>query len=230
MTDSRIDLIMNFLGETPISFAEKLGTTKEYIYMIQKGSRPISKQLANKIEKVFGIPYVFSKDGQGEIDIHPNLMDRSSAIEQKVDHITTAPTLTTEDHGVPYYDIDFIGGFDRVYNEETVKPSYFIDFPPYNDCDCWINVTGKSMGPLIAHGDIVALKKLNNWREFLLMGEIYAVITDEFRTIKILGAGQDDDHYTLIPYNKGEEYSKQPIPKHLIKNMFRVKGAIKKFF
>lgn len=141
------------------------------------------------------------------------------------------PTANNDNKGVPYYDIDFMGGFDMIFNDQQVQPSFYIDFLPFNDCDCWINVTGKSMGPLIAHGDIVGLKKVDNWKRFLLEGEIYAIITDNgFRTIKMIGAGHDKDHYTLIPYNKSEEYKPQTIPKDVITHIFRVKGNIKKFF
>jgi len=140
------------------------------------------------------------------------------------------PSINTG-KGVPYYDIDFMGGFDLVFNEQAIQPTFYIDFLPFNDCDCWINVTGKSMGPLIAHGDIVGLKKVEDWRRFLLEGEIYAIVTDNgFRTIKMLGPGDDNDHYKLIPYNKGEEYKPQSIPKDVITHIFRVKGNIKKFF
>lgn len=141
------------------------------------------------------------------------------------------PTANSENKGVPYYDIDFMGGFDLIFNEQQIQPSFYIDFLPFNDCDCWINATGKSMGPLIAHGDIVGLKRIENWQRFLLEGEIYAVITDNgFRTIKILGAGPDQNHYMLIPYNKSDEYQPQAIPKEVITHIFRVKGNIKKFF
>lgn len=139
------------------------------------------------------------------------------------------PSINEDRRGVPYYDVDFIGGYDLLINDQTVNPLYYIDFFPYNDADCWLNVTGKSMGPLIAHGDIVALKEVQGWQEFLLEGEIYAIVTKNgFRTIKIIGPGPDSDHYMLEPYNK--EYKPQPIPKKIITRIFRVKGALKKFF
>jgi len=132
--------------------------------------------------------------------------------------------------GVPYYDVDFHGGFDFVFNDQTIQPSFNIDYAPYNDCDAWINVTGKSMSPFISHGDIAALKKLNDWRSFIPFGEIYAVLTNEHKTIKIVSQGKDENHLKLIPYNDSKEFVAQEIPKDLIQQMYRVKGSIKKFF
>lgn len=132
--------------------------------------------------------------------------------------------------GVPYYDVDFIGGFDLVLNDQTIQPNYYIDFAPFNDADCWVNVTGKSMSPFISHGDLVALKEMVNWKDFLLSGEIYAIITDDFRTIKIVKNGGDKNSLLLIPYNKSIEFEEQPLPKRLVKKVFAVKGSIKKFF
>lgn len=162
-------------------------------------------------------------------DGHDNVTHLSTPVTSNV---LREPTVNyNSKKGVPYYDVDFMGGYDLVFENQQVKPEFYIDFLPFNDCDCWINVSGKSMGPLIAHGDIVALKKVDNWKRFLLEGEIYAVVTDNgFRTIKMIGAGHDKDHYTLIPYNKGDEYRPQPIPKEVISQVFRVKGNIKKFF
>lgn len=73
--------------------------------------------------------------------------------------------------GVPYYDVDFIGGFDFVFNNQNINPTFYINFKPFNDADYWVNVTGKSMSPFISHGDLIAIKKINNWREFLPFGE-----------------------------------------------------------
>ncbi len=138
--------------------------------------------------------------------------------------------IVTENKGAPYYDVDFVGGFDLVTNNQVINPIFYIDFLPYNDCDCWVNVTGKSMSPFISHGDIVALKKVENWREFLLFGEIYAIVTSEFRTIKIIGKSELIDNFKLIPYSKSHEFSEQDLPIKLIDYVYRVKGCLKKFF
>lgn len=138
--------------------------------------------------------------------------------------------VVSQSKGRPYYDVDFLGGFDLVLNDQTIHPSFYIDFMPFNDVDCWVNITGKSMSPFISHGDIVALKRINNWDKFLLFGEIYAVITDEFRTVKIVSKSEDKDCFKLIPYSKSPEFSEQDIPKEMIKAIYRVKGSLKRFF
>lgn len=131
--------------------------------------------------------------------------------------------------GVPYYNVDFIGRFDLALNDQTINPEYLIDFQKYNNADCWCNVTGHSMEPEINHGDIIALKKVED-TSFLLLGEVYAIVTtNEMRTIKRLGAGKTDDSYTLIPSNKSSEYSPQPLPAKMIRTIFQVLGAVKRF-
>ena len=130
--------------------------------------------------------------------------------------------------GVPYYDVDFIGGFDLIENDQTTKPSYLIDFKKYNDATCWCNVTGHSMEPEITHGDIIALKRIEDI-SFLPLGEVYAIVTTNgMRTIKRLGPSENEDFYTLIPTNKSPEYGIQKIPKSMIAIVFQVLGCMKR--
>ena len=85
------------------------------------------------------------------------------------------------------------------------------------------------MEPEINHGDIIALKKIED-KSFLPLGEVYAIVTkNDMRTIKRLGAGKTDDFYTLIPSNKSPEYSPQQLPVKMIRTIFQVLGAVKRF-
>lgn len=131
-------------------------------------------------------------------------------------------------NGKPYYDVDFVGGFDLVLNDTTTKPQYLINFRKYNDADCWCNVTGHSMEPEIHSGDIIALKEVSNWNEFLLFGEVYGIITDDFRTIKRVTGSDRDGFLRLIPTNRSEEFQPQDIPKSMITRVYKVLGCMKK--
>lgn len=131
--------------------------------------------------------------------------------------------------GVPYYDVDFIGGFDIVYLDQTVTPAYLIDFPPYNKATCWCNVTGHSMEPEINHGDMIALKLVEDF-SFIPLGEIYAIVTlNDMRTIKRIGPSTKEDCYTLIPTNHAPEYGIQELRKDMIIKLYKVLGSVKRF-
>ncbi len=129
--------------------------------------------------------------------------------------------------GTPYYDVDFIGGFDEVFNSQVNIPATNIVIRGFEKASLWCNVTGHSMEPKINHGDIIALRQctLND----IQYGEIYAVVLDTIRTIKILRRSPDPDKLRFIPINT-EDYDEQEFDKSRIVNVFEVIGSISKFF
>lgn len=128
---------------------------------------------------------------------------------------------------VPYYDVDFVGGFELVCNSQTATPTYFVDFQQYNEGDCWCNVTGHSMEPKIGHGDKMCLREVKRWKEFLPFGEVYAIVTEEFRTVKIISKSDKPEHFKLVPINPDPEFAPQDIPVSIILKVFRVLGCCK---
>lgn len=129
--------------------------------------------------------------------------------------------------GTPYYDVDFIGGFDEVFNSQVNIPATNIVIRGFEKASLWCNVTGHSMEPKINHGDIIALRQctLND----IQYGEIYAVVLDTIRTIKILRRSPDPSKLRFIPINT-EDYDEQGFDKSRIMNVFEVIGSISKFF
>lgn len=136
-----------------------------------------------------------------------------------------------EHRGAPYYDVDFIGGFDLVMNDQTANPDYYIDFPPYNKKGVvWCNVTGHSMEPEIYHGDMIALKDTNETDpNYLPFGEVYALVTDNYRTIKRLTKSDKEGCIRLVPTNPAPEYAPQDIPVKYIRKIYQVLVSVKRF-
>mgnify|MGYP003190501610 CR=1 FL=1 len=130
--------------------------------------------------------------------------------------------------GVPYYNVDFIGGFDLILNDQTINPEYYIDFKQYNSADCWCNVTGHSMEPEINQGDIIALKELHDWRTYIPSGEIYGLVTTEHRTIKKVCPSPKEGYLRLIPTNKSPEYVPQDVPISIVIKVYKVLGCMKR--
>ena len=143
--------------------------------------------------------------------------------ESKVcQQVTMDPTV-----GTPFYDVDFFGSFTEIFNDQTVAPACYIIVPGFEKATVWCNVTGHSMEPKISHGDIIALHECTI--DDIQYGEIYAVVLDTIRTIKIIRRGSSPDTLLYVPINK-PAYEDQEFPTSRILKVFEVVGSISKFF
>jgi len=182
--------------------------------------------------------------GKGDMYISGTKEENEKAIRKQIDeehiaqnneiinaHLNTQPTINEERKGSPYYNVDFIGGFDALMNDQTINPDFYINYPPYNKEDVvWVNLTGRSMEPELSQGDIIALKPVTTPIEYLPFGEIYAIVTDEYRTVKRIRLSERPGYIWLIPSNTAPEYQEQEIPIDMITKVYAVLGSIRKFF
>jgi transcriptional regulator with XRE-family HTH domain len=131
--------------------------------------------------------------------------------------------------GVPYYDVEFTSSYLEVENNQTISPTSYINHPFFIGCDMVVRNSGQSMAKLIAHGDAVGLVRIQNWTEFFPLGEVYAIVTtNNFRMIKIITEGKDDEHFTLISKptdGKKDEFPPQQIKKESILQIFKVQAS-----
>ena len=228
--DKKIEEILKFLNINAKVFSENLGYERpQIIYDILKGkTKRISEDLSIKIVSVYPkINKVWLLTGEGEMlnSAQPSVAAPSVSNPPSF----SFPRKTTDSgQGVPYYNVDFIGGFDLVLNDQTVLPEYYIDFKKYNSADCWCNVTGHSMEPEINPGDIIALKELEDWRTYMPAGEIYGIVTTEHRTIKKVRPSDREGYIRLIPINRSPEYTEQDIPVSIIIKVYKVLGCVKR--
>lgn len=168
-------------------------------------------------------------------DINPTwlLTGEGSMLRNEQSKVKTSetPSINQDYSGAPYYNVDFIGGFDLMINDQTINPDYYINYRPFNkEGILWCNLTGHSMEPELLSGDIIALKELNTPIQYLPAGEIYGIVTEEFRTVKRIRLSQREGYVRLIPSNKSEEYGEQEIPIAMILKVYAVLGSIRKFF
>ena len=128
--------------------------------------------------------------------------------------------------GVPMYNAPITASFVESYRDESIyKPQYFLHDPRFKDCDFGAIITGDSMHGEIRHGDFVALKEIFE-RSFIVFGDIYYIVTDELETCKYINADpKSDDNLLLVPHNKS--ISPSPVPKQLIKRLYKVRGVVR---
>ena len=137
--------------------------------------------------------------------------------------------LTTQNinDGVPYYDVDFIGGFDEVFNDQTANPELSITNGICPRAQLWCNITGHSMEPTISNGDIIALRQCSI--DDIQYGEIYAVVMDSFRTVKMLRRSETPGMIRFVPVNT-DDFDPQDFPVKRILKIYEVVGCLRRFF
>jgi len=189
-------------GLSKAEIARKLDILPQYMNSLMSGTRNLSDQFLDKFIEVFDINQFDLLPRSAEVSFEPSV-------------------------GVPYYDVDFIGGFDAIWNDQTIIPAHNIVFQPYAKATLWCNVTGRSMEPKINHGDIIALKECT--LDDVQYGEIYAVVMDTIRTVKILRKSKDPNKLLFVPVNIAN-YDEQEFEKCRIIKVYEVLGGISKFF
>lgn len=206
-------------GHTQASIASQLGVSQPYVNALLTGRKAFGKSQAKKWGDLYGLSPSWLLTGEGEM----------LKADSKEEENELLPRIT-EDKGRPYYDVDFLGGYGEFVDDPASAPvAYMIDYPPYNkEGVFYMNVRGDSMAPEINSGDLVALRPIEAWYDFLLLGKVYAVVTlSGQRTIKRLRRGSDSEHYTLEPINPA--YESQEIPKAQIERVFEVLGGIRRY-
>lgn len=155
------------------------------------------------------------------------LMDEQVVVKEE----EILPEVNYEYKGAPYYNVDFIGGFDLVLNDQSRNPDYYINFAPYNkEGVVWCNITGHSMEPELNNGDFIAMKEMRDPIEYLPYGEVYGIVTDSYRTVKRIRMADRNGFVRLIPTNKSPEYGEQEIPVSMIRKVYAVLGSMHRLF
>ena len=194
-------LIENNKVEDRKSFLQRIGVSSSYLTEIVKGRSSVGLSAIQKIVSEFGISSDWILTGNGSI--------QNSVTYKAAPIVKEEPAIYGHrtKNGLPYYDVDFLGGFNEVFNDQTTTPAYYIDLRPF-----------------INNGDIIALKRCA--LETIQYGEIYAVVMGELRTVKIIRKGKDECHLRFIPINL-EHYDEQEYHVSEIIGIFKVVGSIR---
>lgn len=139
------------------------------------------------------------------LEVFENLFQRiENEYNESEEENTTIPVLITDDMvsnvKVPFYEVDFAGGFTSPEMFSEVKPSFVISSPSFSGADFACVLTGNSMSRRIKNGSVIGLKKINEWWEYFPTNEIYAIVTKNgLRTVKIVKRSSQSGYIDLIP-------------------------------
>lgn len=160
-------------------------------------------------------------------DINPDWLLTGKGEMFREKHLPT----NTSGKGVPYFeDVEASCSIISMNMDTIETPTFYIDYQHFNDCNAYIPVVGDSMYPQYCAGDIVAVKKIENF-DVIQWGEAYLVITNEhandLRTIKQVHYCDEEDKVILRASNPNYRGDTKILKKD-IRSMFIIKGKIKR--
>lgn len=227
------DKILTFLQEKGIKktdFFEEMGIQPSNF----KGKNMQSQPGGDMLVKILSLYPDLSADwllrdkGEMFVSEYESTKENRKNLSDPSEISTLEPRISMEvGQGTPYFDVDFIGGFSEIFNNQTTVPACNIIVPGFEKATAWCNVTGHSMEPRINHGDIIALRQCSV--QDIQYGEIYAVVLDTIRTIKILRKGSTPDVLRYVPINTNG-FDEQEFQISRIINVFEVLGSVARFF
>jgi phage repressor protein C with HTH and peptisase S24 domain len=196
----RIRHLLTVLGMPQSQFAARLGINPANMSKHLSGKLPITKGLINRIALDFGVSRTWLTTGQDvpfaktEAD---HLQHVSSNNNDKGDS-----RQTKRDANVPIYDIDVTAGFgplSRIFTDENVVGT--VSLPQMRNPETLriVRVTGDSMTPTLPNGAYIAIRE---WQSStILWGQIYVVVMEDFRMVKVVRRHVNDSKVTLHSLN-----------------------------
>lgn len=228
MDSKQIKKIRMELDLNQADFAQLIGVSKRSVANYESGdTEPNQRTLLRLVSLEHKI--VESKHYEKDAMAYINEKKKKQK-KYKIEH---SESLLKEEEfnneGVPYYNLDFTASFLEIENNQKTKPDSYIVHPFFEGCDYVVRASGQSMAKVIKHGDAIGLIKIDDWMDFLPLGEIYAIVTKNgFRMIKIITQGEDDKRFTLISKptdNKKNEFPPQQLEKNKILSIFKVQAS-----
>lgn len=107
--------------------------------------------------------------------------------------------------GIPYYNVDFAGGWSSDEMFADVRPDFYINNPEFDRSDFACNLIGKSVSKIIPDGAVVGFKVIEDWQTYFPQNELYGIITkNDFRTVKLIAKSKDGKFLILKPQPSNE--------------------------
>ncbi|MCT4330913.1 hypothetical protein HZP13_14435 [Elizabethkingia anophelis] len=219
-----LNKLSEYLNVSTAELAETIGYDRpQSLYDVINGkTKRISQKMADKIlDKFPNINSVWILTGEGNM-----LLNESKNITHQSEQKLLPPSGSKVK--VPYYDVDFSGGWssDEVFS--MAPPSFYITSPNFERAEFACNLSGNSISQIIPSGSVVGFKEIFNWQTYFLTNELYGIVTkNDLRTVKLVKRSKENkNNLVLIPcplieYDKAG-YESEEIPMDFVARFYQV--------
>ena len=219
----RVQYIMDEEGLNKNSFSSAIGisnnvTITRIINEKRNPSRSTCQKIIDKFPK-YSFDWLFT--GEGEM-----FSFKSDTENEKT--LIISPSDIKDDIyiGTPVYDIDGTCGLkerDISFTEDCIIGS--VNLPEISKSAKIIRANGDSMEPVVRDGSRVVLREIYSWED-IFYGQIYLVLTEQYRMIKYIRRYEKDEDNYIILRSENKEYDDIRLHKSKIIKLFIVENIL----
>ena len=134
------------------------------------------------------------------------------------------------DDAKPFYEMGVDSCLDTNGQLVPSRNAIPIVFPIVGDVDFWCVNYDKSLIPIIDPEDVIALKKLDSWKEYIPGNFICIFVTKSYKILRKVAIQQGDDQFvSVIQLDDDGTSAVSRIPKSVILEVYRVVGNLHRF-
>ena len=128
---------------------------------------------------------------------------------------------------VPYFNIDFAGGWDIEEIFSIPFPDFYIINPEFDKSEFACNLVGNSVSQIIKSGSIIGLREIHDWQTYFPTNELYGIVMKNgLRTVKLVKRSKDKKQLILMPipleeHNRGG-YEPDEVPIEFVSKFYQV--------
>ncbi|RQP13904.1 MAG: XRE family transcriptional regulator [Chryseobacterium sp.] len=180
-------------SRTQGDIAEDLGVKKTYLSDMLNGRVPVTDNIKTKLSELYS--YSDVEEAENQVSEPLSVIYRQDLFKGGLKK------------PVPYYNMDFSGGWNSDEIFTSYNPDFYINHPEFDGSEFACNLIGHSISRRIPSRAIIGLKEVNDWQTYFTTNQAYGVIMrNELRTVKIVKRSrQSKSHLLLIP---------DPLPEH----------------
>lgn len=211
----RLDAYMKAKGYSDTFVQSECGLSNGTLNKSRAEGRDLSRRATELVlKKLQNINRVWLTTGVGEMELAP-----SPPMEPPPEAVEVV------EHGTPVYDIDATcGDLSRPITFADEHIIGHVNLPNVSPNAMIIRANGDSMEPHIHDGDWIAVREVANLN-VLYYGQVYLVITNEYRLLKYLRRDADEQHYVILR-SDNKNYDDIRLPKADIRHLFIVENIL----
>lgn len=217
----RLKYLVKIAHRSQAQFSRLIGIDPSQMSRLLSGKLKITDQFVNRLVANLGISKTWFKNGEGvpfpRVKDMPETIDAAMAINEALPDMRPAGALV--------YDVNATAGPEAASNmfaEDRIIGSF--NFPGLNPEHPIIRVNGESMAPSIPNGAFISLRPLNN-PSILEWGNVYVVILEDYRMVKIVRRCPDDKE-KIVLHSINPEFDDIIVDRKDVLKMFLVEKVI----